>query len=219
MICLCCRFKEYSFKRTDIQSSTPLPNLTSTVSRRHKHDSHRCTGLSGPDHRPCRFTLRSLRLDCPFAVFPPLLYPSIFALLPHVLSLSCPSLSPSFCCWMRDILLRNTHTWLILFPKTHSEMRAQTQKMPIDTHKHMHTHKKREINRAFWNAKLNSTQERRAACCQVSTKYVKLWFVHYSFHWNLKVIEGITYRAEELTIGNSKNNLQNSISDLLKPHF
>lgn len=150
VIGLCCCFKEYSFKRTDIQSSTPLLNLTSTVSLRHKHDSHRCTGLCGPDHRPCRFMLHSLRLDCPFAVFPPLLYPSIFTLLPHVLSLSCPSLSPSLPRFAAGCVTFYclTHTWLILCENTLTNARANT-KMPIDTHKHMHTYKKREINRAF----------------------------------------------------------------------
>lgn len=39
---------------------------------------------------------------------PTFLYPSSFTILPHVLSLSRPSLSPSLSIWLRDILLPNT---------------------------------------------------------------------------------------------------------------
>ena len=90
---------------------SPKLLLTVIMHCRHKHDSHRCTGLYGPQHMSFSVTHRPAWL--PFCCFPSA-PPSIF-LYPRAScpvtfpSISLPSSSFSFCDCMRDILLLNTH--------------------------------------------------------------------------------------------------------------
>lgn len=159
----------------------------------------------------------TLYLYCPFAVFPPAplsiyIYP--LATCPVAfLSITLPLYSPSLSlfaagCVTFYCLTHMTHP----FAQTHSQMCAHTQKC---WHAHTCT-QEQEINRAFWNAKHNSTQQRRTTCCQVSTNKLKFWLAHSAFHWNLKVILFLRCWGTRVFIGvnKSKNELKNCVVSL-----
>lgn len=197
-----------------IQSSTSLLNWTSNVHFRHKQQPQvnwpQWAGL------PCLSFYVTLSPSLlPFCCFPPCSSIHLYLRSCHM---SCRfpvhhsppllSLVLSFSCWMRDILLLNTH----------GSSFCANALTNVCTHRNADWHtrtctQEQEINRAFWNAKHNSTQQRRTTCCQVSTKKLKLWLAHSAFHWNLKVILFLSCWGTRVTIGatKSKNDLKKCV--------
>lgn len=139
---------------------------------RNNHNSHRCTGLYGQHCHPCHFMLHSLHFDCPIAVFPqaplsihlcsPVSCPVAFLSI----TLPTPSLFAARC----GIFYCLTHMAHLLCTHPQDSHKCPHIHWNVVRYAHTCTQIQGEINRAFWNAKHNSTQQRRAACCQVSTK-------------------------------------------------
>lgn len=111
------------------------------------------------------------------------LYLHPLASCPVTLLSITPSPSLCFCSLMPDIFLLNTHG---VFPlaQTHSTVYTHTlDEKCSQTCTHI---KKQEINTAFWNAKPNSIQLRKAACCWVSNKLIQALVGIFWLHLNLK---------------------------------